>query len=40
MHVRLALPTDLAPVQRIEDAADQVFGAVMDISGWGGSPAG
>ena len=40
MDVRLALPTDLASVQGIEDAADQVFAAVMDTSAWGGSPTG
>ncbi len=40
LDVRLALPADLPSVQGIEDAADQVFAAVMDISTWGGCPTG
>ena len=40
LDLRLALPADLPSVQGIEDAADQVFAAVMDISSWGGSATG
>ena len=40
VDVRLALPPDLASVQGIEDAADQVFAAVMDVSTWGSAPTG
>ena len=40
LDLRLACPADLSSVQGIEDAADQVFAAVMDISTWGGSATG
>lgn len=40
MIVRLALPTDLPSVQGVEEAADQVFAGLMDISTWGSPPTG
>ncbi|WP_406831097.1 GNAT family N-acetyltransferase [Pedococcus sp. KACC 23699] len=40
MEIRLALPTDLASVQGIEEASDQVFASVMDVSLWGSAPTG
>ena len=40
MEIRLALPTDLASLQGIEEASDQVFASVMDVSSWGSAPTG
>jgi len=38
--VRPALATDLPAVQGVEEAADQVFAEVMDITAWGSAPTG
>ena len=38
--VRLALAADLSSVQGVEDAADQLFAELMDVSTWGSAPTG
>ncbi|MGO4343350.1 GNAT family N-acetyltransferase [Pedococcus sp. 2YAF34] len=38
--VRLALAADLSSVQGLEDAADQLFAELMDVSTWGSGPTG
>jgi ribosomal protein S18 acetylase RimI-like enzyme len=40
VRVRVATTADLAVLEGIEAAADQLFAPLMDVSGWGAPPTG